>query len=283
MAEGYVFPEPALFISVQNKERQDAYFQSWLKFRTAMIYRVSTHDSTVSPSPNSLWCNLLAFELIGKNKAGSSSTKSSKLWETAQQFMNDSLMADGVEFAESNGGQLMWNGGIITSFSDCEHEEILWELAELSFRFELLALDARVTTSTNDDRQELIRACFLGGASASLLVADLGTANHGLRNAHWEPRAVYLHALKVMTTWKGEVPPIILAEKVRWTEREIEDLEGEITRFYVKSFYDHFGRAPITPRRLSHAASLHRVSYPRDFTFANPRPNTAYDLTNITI
>jgi hypothetical protein len=54
-----------------------------------------------------------------------------------------------------------------------------------------------------------------GGASASLLVADLCAANHGLGNAHWEPRAVYLHALKkVMTTWKGEVPPIILAEKV---------------------------------------------------------------------
>ena len=28
MAEGYVFSEPALFIVVQNKECQDAYFQS---------------------------------------------------------------------------------------------------------------------------------------------------------------------------------------------------------------------------------------------------------------
>ena len=26
MAEGYIFPEPALFIVVQNKECQDAYF-----------------------------------------------------------------------------------------------------------------------------------------------------------------------------------------------------------------------------------------------------------------
>ena len=26
MAEGYVFPEPALFLAVQNKEHQDAYF-----------------------------------------------------------------------------------------------------------------------------------------------------------------------------------------------------------------------------------------------------------------
>jgi hypothetical protein len=100
----------------------------------------------------------------------------------------------------------------------------------------------QVTTNTSNDHQELIRACFLGGASASLLVADLGAANHGLGNVYWEPRSVYLHALKkVMTTWKGEVPPIILAKKIQWTEWEIEDLEDEITHFYVKTIYNHFG------------------------------------------
>jgi len=284
VVEGYVFPEPALFIAVQNKERQEAYFRSWLKFRTAMIYRVSTHDSTASVVPNSLWRNLLAFELTGKEKVGSSSTKSSKLRETARQFMDDSLEAAGVDFAESNGGNLVWNGSVIDSLGDRDREEILWELAELSFRFELLALDTRVTTSISDDRQELIRACFPGGASASLLVADLGAANDGLGNVHWEPKSVYLHALKkVMTTWKGEVPAIILAEKVRWTEREIEDLEGGITCFYMKMFYQHFGRAPIVPRRLSHATSLYRVPYPRGLTMVNPRPNIAYDLTDVRI
>jgi hypothetical protein len=241
MAEGYVFPEPALFIAVQNKEHQDAYFRSWLKFHTAMIYQVSTYNSTALPHPNSLWRNLLAFELIGDKKVGSLSMKSSKLWETAWKFMGGSLVAGGVDFAESNGGQLIWNGSIINSLGDHEREEILWELAKLSFRFELLALNAWVTTSTGDNHQEFISACFLGGASALLLVADLGTANHGLGNPYWEPRSVYLHALKkVMTTWKGEVPPIILAKKMKWTEQEIEDLEGEITHFYVKTFYDHF-------------------------------------------
>jgi hypothetical protein len=121
---------------------------------------------------------------------GSSSTKSSKLWETAQQFMDDSLMADGVNFAELNSSQLIWNGSIINSLGDHKREEILWELAELGFRFELLALNVRVTTSPSDDCQELIRACFPGGASASLLVADLGAANHGLGNVYWEPRSV---------------------------------------------------------------------------------------------
>jgi hypothetical protein len=248
MAEGYVFPEPALFIAVQNKEHQDAYFRSWLKLHIAMIYQVSTYNSTALLHPNSLWHNLLTFELISEKKAGSLSMKSSKLWETVQKFMDDSLMADRVDFAELNSGQLIWNGSVINSLGDHEHEEILWELAKLSFRFELLALDAQVTTSTGNNCQEFISACFLGGASALLLVADLGTANHGLRNLYWEPRSIYLHALKkVMMTWKGEVPPIILAKKIKWMEWEIEDLEDEITHFYVKTFYDHFGRASITP------------------------------------
>jgi hypothetical protein len=248
MAEGYVFPEPALFIAVQNKECQDAYFRSWLKFCTAMIYWVSTHNSTVLAIPNSLWHNLLIFELISEKKAGALSMKSTRLWETTQQFMDDSLMAYGVSFAEWHDGQMMWNGSIVNLLGDHECEEILWELAKLSFRFELLALDVWVTTNTSDDCPELIRACFLGGASASLLVADLGAANHGLGNVYWEPRSVYLHASKkVMTTWKGEVPPIILAKTIQWTEQEIEDLEDEITCFYVKTFYNHFGQAPITP------------------------------------
>ena len=62
-----------------------------------------------------------------------------------------------------------------------------------------------------------------------------------------------------MTTWKEEVPPIILAKKMQWTEQEIEDLKGEIIHFYVKTFY------------------------PRGLTMISPSPNTAYDLTNIRI
>src|ERR1700733_10311077 len=151
MAEGYVFPEPALFIAVQNKERQDAYFRSWLKFCTPMIYRVSTHNSTASASPNSLWRNLLAFELIGEKKVGASSTKSSKLWETAQRFMDGCLMADGVSFAESDGGQLMWNGSIVNSLGDHKHEEILWELAELS-----LGLSSLLSTCRSQPIQVII-------------------------------------------------------------------------------------------------------------------------------
>jgi hypothetical protein len=89
------------------------------------------------------------------------------------------------------GDGVEWKGGL-----DFECEEILWELSELNFHFELLALHSQATTAPDKDPQELVSACFPGCNSRSLLVADLGTANHGLAGGSWEDRAFYLHALK---------------------------------------------------------------------------------------
>jgi hypothetical protein len=75
---------------------------------------------------------------------------------------------------------------VVETLSDNEREEILWELSELNFCFELLALHSRAMTAPDKDPQELISACFPGCNSCSLLIADLGTANHGLADGNWE-------------------------------------------------------------------------------------------------
>jgi hypothetical protein len=164
-----------------------------------------------------------------------------------------------------------------------EREEILWELAELNFRFELLALDLRATSAPSvSSHQGLIRECFPGikEGDGALLVADLGAASHGLASENWEEKAPYLQALrKVMMTWRGDVPPIILTEKFQWTKQEIENLEDAIATFYVQSFYNHFRRAPVVPRGLSHQASLYRAPLPLTITVQDPAPNTFYDVS----
>ena len=53
-------------------------------------------------------------------------------------------VAEGIELVDSN-GELKWNGSVVETLNNLKGEEILWELAELNFHFELLALDARVT------------------------------------------------------------------------------------------------------------------------------------------
>jgi hypothetical protein len=50
------------------------------------------------------------------------------------------------------------------------------------------------------------------------------------------------------------LPEIIKQDKIVWTTAELDVLEEAITKLYTQEFYDRFCRAPIVPRRLSHAA-----------------------------
>jgi hypothetical protein len=285
---GYVFPEPALFVSTQSSVRQDAYFHGWLKYRDVLLYRLSS-DFNATPMPNTVWRKLLGFELDnskGKKNVGSSmSTRASKLRDLAIDFLQDCLKAPGVAFAEPEAEQqLHWNGKVVDSPSDLEREEILWELAELNFRFELLALDSRASNKVDNDRYKLVEECFPGCTlGRSLLVADLGAANHGLASTDWEERSQYLMALKrLMMTWQGDIPSIILVEKYRWKEQDIRDLENAITSVYTQSFYRYFRRAAIVPRRLSHPAALYQIrDAPGKITVLDPAPNTFYDTSQL--
>jgi hypothetical protein len=98
------------------------------------------------------------------------------------------------------------------------------------------------SNKVDNDQQKMVEECFPGCAfGGSLLVADLGTANHGLASTDWEERSQYLMALKrLMMTWKGDIHSIILVEKYQWKEQDIWDLEDSITSFYTQSFYRYF-------------------------------------------
>jgi hypothetical protein len=214
-------------------------------------------------------------------------TRSSKHRELAADFLQGCLnAAEGVELVDSN-GELKWNGEVLETLNNSTCEEILWELADLNFRFELLALDARATGHRPDpDRQQLITSCFPGGKGGvgSLLVADLGAANHGLASENWEEKAPYLMVLKkIMATWQGTPPPIIRVTKYAWSKREIEDLEVAIATFYVQSFYNNFRRAPVVPRGLSHQPSPYCAPPPPKITVMDPLPNMFYDVSALSL
>jgi hypothetical protein len=273
-----------MFLRTQTIERRETYFKSWLKYRSAFIYRVSSKDFTATPMPTSVWHDVLTCEHTQNKKEGTSKqpdeTLSKRLRAYTVDFLQNCIQTEDVSLAGLEKGEMEWNGKVVETLSDNECEEILWELSELNFRFELLALHSRAMTAPDKDPQELISACFPGCDSHSLLVADLGTANHGLADGNWEDRALYLHALKrLMMSWKGDIPPILHVEKSQWPERDIYDLEIVITSFYVKSFYNYFWRAPIIPHGLSHVASLYRIHEPPAVTILDPCPDLFYDVS----
>lgn len=290
---GYVFPEPALFLSMQSPDRQKAFFSTWLKYRSAFIYRVSSGSFDVQPMPNKVWRTVLSGDFTAKARElnGAPPTRSRKLKETADDFLQGCLNAEGVtvDVPDDNGVlPAKWNGKDFSELGNQEYEQILWELSELNFRFELMALDSRATTEPeHSPRQELISDCFpRSKVGESLLVVDLACVNHGLAALSWTARSVYVLALqKVMSSWRGDLPPIIKKVKYAWTIEEGAELEQTITKLYCATFYEYFRRAPIVPRRLSHTVFPFFSPLPPKMVIEqqHPRPNIIYDPTALSL
>jgi hypothetical protein len=137
-----------------------------------------------------------------------------------------------------------------------EAQRILWELTELNFRFELLALDKRASSSSSpqdeDERQAMVLKCF---DVPSLVIADVQQANFGLQAHYWRKRLPFLLALRaLMRDWDGLKPtPILLpdlASHDMYTEPDVYQLEDCVACFYTQIFYCLFGHAAVVPARL---------------------------------
>ena len=186
-------------------------------------------------------------------------TKSASRRETIQILLQSCLQSNEIQLSTSPAlNTILWHeqklsAGILPEVRIAQ--EILWELYELNFHFELLALDRRAHTGLLFDaisRQEMILACFPGNEGGSMLVANTELACRGLAAENWKERTPYIIALKnVMKTWRG-----FSGVGARWvdansgSEEEIIALEVVIAKFYTQSFFDFFGRAAIVPRRL---------------------------------
>jgi hypothetical protein len=188
---------------------------------------------------------------------------------------------------ESESNSVSWNGIDFDALGDHHFEEVLWELAELNFRFELAALDGRMSGLMVSDRNPLVVACFPDAAeTGSLLIVKLECADQGLGSLNWQQKSRYLLALKrLMMGWTAcTLPEIIKEEKIVWKASELDVLEEAITKLYSQEFYDHFRRAPIVPRRLSHAArTIAPIRHADEPRVLDPWPLHYYDLSMFSV
>ena len=205
------------------------YFEAWLKYRSAFVYRVSSNNFECHPIPTSIWRDILIVDRSSnpppiEDAQGTKQTFSGQQHRRAREIFDECVKSDGVEFAGFDQGRMIWNNQETETITDAIREEVLWELSELNFRFELLALDSRASTAKGD-HQALVADCFPGCSSGSLLVADLATANHGLADVDWEKRSFYLHALKrLMMSWPN-APSILRVERFQWKDKDMDELE----------------------------------------------------------
>jgi hypothetical protein len=249
----YAFPDPGLFIHPATAVR---YIQSWLQVRDTWFRRL-TKESSLALSSQS-WRTFLS---IDHTAPGKPDTKSALRRQCALDLiLPNSAMYPGVDRQSVLTGPIIWRGreyplGALPPENVLR--EILWELYELNFIYELQSLDRRACrdldlSSATElfNRQIEISQCFL---TNSFQPVSIPSENLGLADDDFDKRFRFVTGLVfVMGKWKGEKPAILEGDlfDLQLTPDGAVDLEKVVAKYYCQQFFNYFGRAAQVPHRL---------------------------------
>ena len=227
-----MYPDPGLFIGVGSSERRAQYLATWLKNRAAFLVRPELGGQPILVKQ---WRVLLNVDSMKKG----SDTRTSATREVIEQML-ESVLTDTMSVDDGIEKKLEWNGSEWNGDSAGNAvlvKEVLWELSELNFRYELFALDVE---KTGKERQTQILVA-VGNEQDSIFRVSVGQINTGLVSTKVETRSNRLRSLhELMGAWQDrvEVPPA-------------ERLESTVASLYCQTFFDTFGRLPILPWGLA--------------------------------
>ncbi|KAG1840419.1 hypothetical protein C8R48DRAFT_781765 [Suillus tomentosus] len=228
---GYRFPEPALLITPSLPERKN---------------RVDHDPPEKFPSPQ-LWCEFL-------NSSPSGPTQAAK-----DLFGEHLLDAQGTTWAIKD--SLEWRNMTISVASLSNPPPrlmccILWELYELSFRYELLALD-RVMARTLwaealHDRCDLLYGIFPERSFMMMWSSPLPNDDSGMWSRRIDDIFPYVECFRVLlSSWEDAPARLSTPLDVRtFDATTCFAVMQPACNFYVQCFFDHFGRPPVVPHRL---------------------------------
>ncbi|KAK0209612.1 hypothetical protein IW262DRAFT_1281460 [Armillaria fumosa] len=201
-------------------------------------------------------------------------TKAAKWREQAVNFLQGCAGELQID-ANFNVGVAVWSGIELEKLTDDHCHEISWKLAELNFRFELLALDAQV--ATNGGNHDLLLHCLPNGLTMAFVAVDIGSANHRLGHPTWQQRAPYIFSLiNAMRSWRACLH-LIQQKKTSYTEAEFMEMEKCATIFYTESFSHFFGHAPVILHHLPHSPQTLFVPETHEDMYME-RPGLVFDL-----
>ncbi|KAJ7290559.1 hypothetical protein C8J57DRAFT_1493266 [Mycena rebaudengoi] len=229
----YVLPEPALLVN-STPDRRRKFLHHWNLFSDLFFYMLSQpgHAELLTVQE---WRDVLEG-LITKRGASGSRTNSGA-W--------GSRNASSASTPSS------------PRFSLEQTQEIVWQVAETSFRFEFCSLDRR---ASKKDRVDAVKACFAGGM---LLGTPLEFSKRGWAATAIEERHRYVvRTATLMLDWttKSPRPNIIrcVAERMPWSASLMQDLEKAVCVYYTQAFWEHFGQAAVLPLCLDHELDVEK-------------------------
>ncbi|PIL34351.1 hypothetical protein GSI_03126 [Ganoderma sinense ZZ0214-1] len=255
---GYWIPEPALLLGPKDPVRARHYLFNWILAQPVWLYMLQVPGSgAVKVAPQS-WRDFLRGVI--PDEPSSTTMTGRRAFEIKQVFGrvfadNDLVTAD----AEAGEGvrEAEWHGGRLTldAFNARIAPCIVWEVFELAFRYELLALDRalRPMATTDDIVQREARVARVFPAGSLWAVSRLPDGDSwGLFTSLPHRRINALNALReILTSWMRCPPEIRNAEPLQLSDsvETIEQMELWLALFYTQMFFDISGRAPIVPHR----------------------------------
>ncbi|RDB22517.1 hypothetical protein Hypma_010170 [Hypsizygus marmoreus] len=182
---GYVFPDPGLVIGISDAEKLPKYIHNWLKYRGALLFRMSSQGSAARPISPQLWRMLLNYGgqvVIGDGRHH-------QRCQQIAEILASCIREQGLHLDSLAAGTTSWHGRQFESDELPPQriiQEVVWELFELNFCFEFVGLDSRASEGTGDTLegcQRLIMSCFPGRHGGSMLIADVEAGDSGVAAA----------------------------------------------------------------------------------------------------
>ncbi|KAK1216699.1 hypothetical protein PQX77_020662 [Marasmius sp. AFHP31] len=249
---GYALPDPNIIAGTKNQATQAAFITTWLRLRAE-------------------WHVVLGMEVHGQK----AHTQAAQSWNEIEKMLQECLdsgdMGGSVNLANLSEAPVVWCGLTLTPFSPPPANvarEILWEMFEINFQYELLSLDSRcyrAGLSSNDHEQEVLGTIL--HLENGLIPSGVAKGRKGYASRELDTAAGRRQALQgllhVMDGWAGglgQLPwplqnsavsehlDITLATRVDW--KEVEDIELAIVHHYVSIFCSIFQRTPLLPHSL---------------------------------
>ncbi|KAJ7904139.1 hypothetical protein B0H13DRAFT_2334695 [Mycena leptocephala] len=216
----YMFPEP-LLISTADESCRQMLLHHYQLMCDVLMYRLGDPNDLHHPLTVQEWCDILQGKVSKQGKMG---TRAEVQSASIEAVLGPAMCA-------------------------CE---MVWEVVEINFRFELLGLDAR---ASGLDRPDKCKQCFLGNA---LVGFNIGESKLGFAATNTHDRLPYiLHLAGLMLDWKpcprpGKIQSAFQRLHPEWKLGEINALEKAVAAYYTQCFYDLFGRAAVVPMHLAH-------------------------------
>ncbi|THU79179.1 hypothetical protein K435DRAFT_845547 [Dendrothele bispora CBS 962.96] len=209
------------------------------------------HPNPFNPTIVPVWTG------IKYSAATESGRKHEEMRQLLAGYVDETRSGIQLKLENLSSAPVAWRGKDFTGSEELSPtlvQEIVWEISEISFRLELMALDRYLLPHLDwEQRQSVLGDCWLG----SPFHIDLSGTRSGLAEPNLNRRLSHLQSLfQVMKPWPGPKPillDVVFPSRTQYTnvndfEQAVVQVEEAIARFYVRTFLNTFKRPATIPR-----------------------------------